>query len=119
MKHYPYAYSALGLLYYPVQQAIFYVRFGRLNAVVSPTDPLLALVGVLAVGTLVYFLNTAKSGMGRTLYTVVFLLLGVPVSLIGSIGGGLLGPLGAVVFGLVPVFVLLLLTKGILLLLKR
>lgn len=104
---------ALGLLYYPLQQLIFYVRFGRFNATFHPMDLLLEVVGVLAFLMLSYTLSTTKQSSARTLLWVLFLLVAVPLSLIGSVGGGLLGPLGIVVFGLVPVLLVLLLAKGV------
>lgn len=80
---------------------------------------LLPLVGVLSFLLAFKVLNSAKTTFARVLYWAVFIFLGIPLSLIGSVGGGLLGPIGSIVFGVVPVFVVLYLAKGVLTLLRK
>lgn len=91
-----------GFLSVIVQFAIFFARFGRLNAHASPLDYLLFfLAGTLGGGLLVYFLNR-QSSTGRRWFVLVAFLLASPIALILMVGGGLLGPLGVIIFPLIP-----------------
>ena len=113
MKYSPLYAVLLGLLYYPLQQLIFFWRFGRFNTIFSVNDLLLPLVGIFAFLLLFSFLKRTEQKNGRMLLWILFILLAIPLSLIGSVGGGLLGPLGIVIFGLVPVLIVLAIGKGI------
>lgn len=88
-----------GLYYYLIFQLIYLVRFGAFNASFSTIDIFLYVNGVLSVTLYVYF--GQKSGGKWGLLCIPF-VIALPVSLVGSLGGGLLGPVGTVIFGLVP-----------------
>lgn len=113
-RPYPYKYGALlGLLFYPLQQLLFWFRFGRLNTQVGPGDVMFIVVGMLAMLMLFYSVNRTKKKSARCLTITLFVILGLPTALIGSLGGGLFGPIGVFLYGLIPVLVVLLLAKGI------
>jgi len=111
--NYSYAYALLGLLYYPLQQFWFYSRFGRFNTIASSADLLFPITGVLSFVFLVFLLNKTPNKHARTTLWIIFLFIGVPLSLIGSMSGGLLGTVGVFSFGLVPTALVLLLAYGI------
>lgn len=113
MKYsYPYA-VALGLLYYPLQQALFYLRFQRFNTSFYPIDLALIIVGACAFLMLFRVLRKTEHQKEQLLQWFLFLVFGIPCSVIGSIGGGMLGYPGVLIFGLAPVAIVLLIGKGI------
>ena len=92
----------LGLYFYPLQQPIFLLRFGRLNDssglldIGGPT-----IVGICSVAMLKYFLGKARTRIQKKIILACF-FAAVPFALIGSMAGGLLGFIGIIIYGLMP-----------------
>lgn len=110
---YSYAYTLLGSLFYVLQHALFYLRFGYVNTNVQWIDAALVLAGILATAFFLFVLNNTLHKGARIALWVVFVLLGIPLVVVGSIMGGLLGPAGIVLWGVLPLMLVLGLARGL------
>lgn len=92
----------IGLITVVIQNAIYYMRFGKWNTFFTMLDFILFFIaGTLGGLVLFYFLNRQSSKTARTV-TIISFLLASPIAMFMMIGGGLLGAIGVIIFPLIP-----------------
>lgn len=92
----------VGLISVVAQIAVYYVRFGEMNAYSTVLDYILFFVaGTLGGLILIFFLNRQNSKTAWSATLIAFLLAS-PIALGLMVGGGLLGSIGVLVYPQIP-----------------